>query len=82
MLEAFGKLFAGNVRMFQYPNIGSDGLVSSDVDIAGAKGDLHRYLVGEKKIVAIEPDFMNSSAVKEESNEPFRGQSEVRTIQS
>lgn len=30
---------------------GSDGAVSSEVEISGSKADLHRYLVGEKKIV-------------------------------
>ena len=30
---------------------GADGAVSSDVEISGSKADLHRYLVGEKKIV-------------------------------
>lgn len=76
MLEAFGKLFAGNVRIFQYPNIGADGAVSSEVEISGSKADLHRYLVGEKKIAAIEPGFVDSFALSQDSNESFRGQSE------
>ncbi|CAK9034551.1 unnamed protein product, partial [Durusdinium trenchii] len=76
MLEAFGKLFAGNVRLFAYPNISSDGTVSSDVQIPGTAENLHRYLVGEGKIVQIETEFMNSSAVRQDTNEPYRGQSE------
>eukprot|EP00439_Symbiodinium_sp_Y106_P061717 s504_g9.t1 len=65
MLEAFGKLFAGNVRMFQYPNISPEG-----------DEYLHRFLVEQEKIVSIEPTYMNSFAVSKESNEPYRGQSE------
>eukprot|EP00435_Cladocopium_sp_Y103_P042080 s1622_g11.t1 len=80
MLEAFGKLFAGNARIFQYPNIGADGAVSSEVDISGSKADLHRYLVGEKQIAAIEPRFMDTFAMSEDSNEPYRGQSEDRQL--
>lgn len=77
MLEAFGKLFnGGNTRIFQYPNIGADGAVTSDVEVSGSKADLHSYLLKEKQIVTIEPEFMNGSAVREESNEPYRGQSE------
>ncbi|CAJ1448982.1 unnamed protein product [Effrenium voratum] len=76
MLEAFGKLFAGNVRIYQYPNISGEGEVSSEVEINGTTADLHKYLVGEGKIVAIEPEYMTSQAVSKDSNDPYRGQSE------
>ncbi|CAJ1382720.1 unnamed protein product [Effrenium voratum] len=49
--QAFGKLFAGNVRIYQYPNISGEGEVSSEVEINGTTADLHKYLVGEGKIV-------------------------------
>ncbi|CAE7735533.1 mntH, partial [Symbiodinium sp. CCMP2456] len=77
MLEAFGKLFAGNVRMFQYPNISPEGDVSENVEFSsGSTEYLHRFLVEQEKIVSIEPTYMNSFAVSKESNEPYRGQSE------
>eukprot|EP00440_Ansanella_granifera_P068579 gb/GFBE01074394.1/.p1 GENE.gb/GFBE01074394.1/~~gb/GFBE01074394.1/.p1 ORF type:complete len:670 (+),score=185.74 gb/GFBE01074394.1/:1-2010(+) len=76
MLEAFGRLFAGNVRIFQYPNISPNGEVTVESKIDGAAAHLHKYLVNDGKIAIIDKEYMNSSAMNQESNEPFRGQSE------
>jgi len=76
MMEAFGRLFAGNVRIFQYPNIEADGTVSVSTSISGSAQHLHSYLTEEGKILAISTEHMTPDSQKKETNEIYRGQSE------
>ncbi len=56
MLEGFGRLLKNDVRMFVYPTINPDGSKTTldTIKIDGAHKHLFDFLVGEKRILAIE----------------------------
>jgi len=83
MLEAFGRLFSGNVRIFQYPNIQGDGSISLSPIESEALQFLHEYLRKEGKIVVLSDQHQSPEALCKENNIIFRGQSEdvVRLIE-
>ena len=56
MLEGFGRLLKNDIRMFIYPTINPDGSMTTldNIKIEGAHKHLFDFLVGEKRILAIE----------------------------
>jgi len=75
MLEALGKLFSGNVRILEYPNVLADGSLTNLEGSAGAEKPLHDYLVQQGDIVLIPHNFITPDALCRDSNTKYRGQS-------
>jgi len=74
MLEAFGRLFSKNVKIFEYPRISKeDGKISPALLPDGAAKFIHQYLIAEGHLVPIEKEFMSARALLPESNEAFTG---------
>merc|ERR1712032_75826 len=73
MLAAFGKLFARDVKILQYPNITMDGAVKAGEIPEGSAGLLHQYLVNQGHIMPIGKDYISSEAFDSSSNKAFCG---------
>lgn len=73
LLEAFGKLFSNNVKIYQYPNIRTDGTVVAPVEPVGSAGLLHQYLVKEGNLLPISDDDMSKEALDASTNKAFTG---------
>lgn len=56
MLEGFGRLLKNDIRMFIYPTQNADNSITTleNVEIDSAHKHLFNYLVGEKRILAID----------------------------
>lgn len=56
IMEAFGKLFAGNLKMYLYPYLGADGMMlnSHNLRVNDNLKDLYKYFKNNDKIVDIE----------------------------
>lgn len=55
MLEAFGGLFASNVKLYVYPSLNEEGelLTSKDIKFEDGVNHLYDYLVSQRKIIDI-----------------------------
>jgi hypothetical protein len=70
ILEAFGKLFPGYMKMYLYPalaNNNHDQVTSGTLDIPENLFDLYKYLLNNRKIIDIQPvnpNFLNIDSRK------------------
>lgn len=63
MLEAFGKLFTKNMKLYVYPSLkrGSEEVFTSrDIDLPEDLGFMYQYLIANKMIIDIHPSNMES----------------------
>lgn len=84
ILAAMGYLFAGKVRVYEYPNLDADGTVHELEILQGATQCLHEYLIKEGKIKEIPDKYLSPNAVDKDSNVKYRGQAAdvIELIQS
>lgn len=68
ILEAFGKLFPGNMKMYLYPALDEkkqNHITSNNLDLPEDLNYLYKYLTYKRKIIDLEPvndNFMNINA--------------------
>lgn len=80
LLEAFGRLFAQNVQLYQFPNIADDGTISPPADPGGANEFLHQYFLKEGKLVKMTDEYLSELAKDPAKNKALCGGSfEVRS---
>lgn len=81
MLEAFGKLFASNTRIFTFPNISDEGQITPGSVPDGEELLLYNYFVGKGFIVPMGEDCMPTEARDKKYNQEFRyGSPEVQEM--
>ena len=69
MLEAFGKLFTKNMKLYVYPSLkrGSEEVFTSgDIDLPKDLGFLYQYLIANKMIIDIHPSNKESLKINSE----------------
>jgi hypothetical protein len=69
ILEAFGKLFTRNMKLYVYPSLRRDSVeifTSKDIDLPEDLGFLYQYLISNKMIIDIQPSNMESLRINSE----------------
>jgi len=72
ILEAFGKLFAKKVQIYEFPNVDCDGIVTSGTPPSGTEGTLYEYLSSIGKIKTISRKFLTGEVLDVDSNDKYR----------
>jgi hypothetical protein len=73
MLEALGRLFKENVKVYQYPTINRDGTIVSEDNPSGSAGLLHQFFLSQGNLLPIAEEYMSPGALDKASNEAFTG---------